>query len=221
MNQIKEKVQMRGFHHGRHRHEKFAASAAAFGASGGAFDPEGSFGQRGPFGRGGPFGGGNFGGGGGRRGKRFSGEELRLMVLGLLAEVAPQHGYQLIRAFAEKSGEAYSPSPGVLYPSLTLLADMGQVAEAVSEGGSKRSYALTDDGRAAVEAKRGEIDAAFARLAAMAEQAGRTDSAPVRRAMHNLRNAAVQRLTQGESSPETAFAIAAILDEAAQKIERL
>jgi DNA-binding PadR family transcriptional regulator len=215
MNQKQENVQMRGFHHGRHRHERFAANAADFGAAG-AFDPEASFGQRGPFGRG-----GNFGGGGGRRGKRFSGEELRNMVLGLLAEDAPQHGYQLIRAFAEKSGDAYSPSPGVLYPSLTLLADMGLVAEAVSEGGGKRSYVLTDAGRSAVEAKRSEIDAAFVRLAAMAEQAGRTDPAPVRRAMHNLRNAAVQRLTQGESSPETAFAIAAILDEAAQKVERL
>jgi DNA-binding PadR family transcriptional regulator len=220
MNQKQENVHMRGFHHGRHRHERFAAIAADFGAGGG-FDPEGSLGQRGPFGRGGSFGDGNFGGGGGRRGKRFSGEELRNMVLGLLYEDAPQHGYQLIRAFAEKSGDAYSPSPGVLYPSLTLLADMGLVEEAISEGGGKRSYVLTDAGRSAVEAKRSEIDAAFARLAAMAEQAGRTDSAPVRRAMHNLRNAAVQRLTQGESSPETAFAIAAILDEAAQKVERL
>jgi DNA-binding PadR family transcriptional regulator len=165
--------------------------------------------------------GGDRGGPGGRRGKRFAGEELRVMVLGLLAETTPQHGYQLIRSFAEKSGDAYSPSPGVLYPLLTLLADMDLVEEAAADGGSRRSYALTEAGKAEVEAKKAEIDAAFARLAAMAEQAGRTDSAPVRRAMMNLRTASIQRLTREGAENETAFAIAAILDEAAQKIERL
>ncbi|MDE2435574.1 MAG: helix-turn-helix transcriptional regulator [Sphingomonadales bacterium] len=161
------------------------------------------------------------GGGGGRRGKRFAGEELRLMVLGLLADEAPQHGYQLIRSFADKSNQAYSPSPGVLYPLLTLLADMGLVEEAAVEGGARRSYALTDAGRAEVEAKKAEIDAAFARLAAMADEARRTDAAPVRRAMMNLRTAAIQRLTREGGDDETAFAVAAILDEAAQRIERL
>lgn len=175
------------------------------------------------FGRGfgGGFGHGPGGGGGPRRGKRFAGEELRLMVLGLLAEEAPQHGYQLIRSFAAKSGDAYSPSPGVLYPLLTLLADMGLAEEVAAEGSSRRSYALTEAGRAEVEAKRSVIDAAFARLAAMAEQAGRTDAAPIKRAMMNLRTASMQRMTRGDADSETALAIAALLDEAAQKIERL
>lgn len=189
---------------------KFAAMAAAF-AAGGGFAHRSGHGQRGGFG----------GGEGGRRGKRFVGEELRLMVLGLLAETAPQHGYQLIRSFAEKSGDAYSPSPGVLYPLLTLLADMGLVEEAAAEGGSRRSYALTDAGKAEIEARQAEIAAAFARLAGMAEQAGRADAAPVRRAMMNLRTASIQRLTRDGSDAETAFAIAALLDDAAQKIERL
>ncbi len=190
---------------------KFAAMAAAFAAGGG-------FAHRSNHGRHGGFGGGSEGG---RRGKRFAGEELRLMVLGLLAETAPQHGYQLIRSFGEKSGEAYSPSPGVLYPLLTLLADMDLVEEAAAEGGSRRSYALTDAGKAEVTAKQAEIAAAFARLAGMAEQAGKADAAPVRRAMMNLRTAAVQRLTREGTEADTAFAIAALLDEAAQKIERL
>jgi DNA-binding PadR family transcriptional regulator len=166
---------------------------------------------------------GKFGGGSGagRRGKRFAGDELRLMVLGLLAENAPQHGYQLIRAFADKSGEAYSPSPGVLYPLLTLLGDMGLIEEVASEGSARRSYALSEAGRAEAEAKQAEIDAALARLAAMGEEAGRADPAPVRRAMMNLRTAAIQRMTNGTADKDTAFAIAALLDEAAQKIERL
>jgi DNA-binding PadR family transcriptional regulator len=176
------------------------------------------------FGRGfGRFGGGQGGGAGhgGRRGKRFAGEELRLMVLGLLAEAAPQHGYQLIRSFAEKSSDAYSPSPGVLYPLLTLLADMGLVEEVAGEGASRRSYALTEAGRTEVTTKQDVLAAALARLAAMGEDAGRANAAPVRRAMVNLRTASIQRLTREGAEPETAFAIAAILDEAAQKIERL
>lgn len=168
------------------------------------------------FGRSSGFGGGH----GGRRGKRFAGEELRLMVLGLL-ESGPQHGYQLIRQFSERSSEAYSPSPGVLYPLLTLLADMGLVEEVAGEGSSRRSYALTEAGTAEIEAKRAELDAAFARLEALGEKAGRADSAPLRRAMMNLRTAAIQRMTRDGTDSETAFAIAAILDEAAQKIERL
>jgi DNA-binding PadR family transcriptional regulator len=170
-------------------------------------------------GRGGRFGGG-MGHGGGRRGKRFAGEELRLMVLGLL-ESGPQHGYQLIRSFAEKSGEEYTPSPGVLYPLLTLLADMGLVEEVAGEGSSRRSFALSDTGLAELEANRAVIDATLERLAAMGAEAGWTDSGPVRRAMMNLRTAAIQRLKREGIEQETTFAIAAILDEAAQKIERL
>ena len=143
------------------------------------------------------------------------------MVLSLL-DVEPQHGYQLIRGFAEKSGDAYAPSPGVLYPLLTLLADMGLVEEVAGEGGtSRRNFALTDAGRAELAAQRGMADAAFQKLAELAGETRRTDPAPVRRAMMNLRTAAIQRLTSGEGGQETAFRIAEILDEAARSIERL
>jgi len=179
---------------------------------GGGFGPDGE-------GRGGPGGFGPGGFGPGRRGKRFSGDELRLMVLALLAE-GPQHGYQLIRAFTEKSGEAYAPSPGVLYPLLSLLADMG-LAEEIEGGGARRSFALTEAGKAEIEAKKAEIEAAFARLATMAEHASRTDAAPVRRAMMNLRTATMQRLVREGGDNELALKIAKLLDDAAQAIERL
>jgi DNA-binding PadR family transcriptional regulator len=179
----------------------------------------GRHGERHERGHGGGFGGG---GGGGRRGKRFTGEELRLMVLALLEETTPQHGYQLIRTFAEKSGDAYAPSPGVLYPLLTLLQDMGLVEEADSTGGgSRRSYALSEAGKAEIDGQREAIASAFGRLAALAEESSRTDAGPVRRAMMNLRTAAVQRMGKDGADEEVAFSIAAILDEAAQKIERL
>ena len=160
-------------------------------------------------------------GGGGRRGKRFAGEELRLMVLGLLGE-EPQHGYQLIRSFAAKSGDAYTPSPGMLYPLLTMLDEMGMVRQVDGdEASTRRRYALTSEGEAEVASGREKLDAAFLRLASMAELAGRTDAGPVRRAMMNLRTAAVQRMGKDGASDQLAFDVAAILDEAAQKIERL
>ena len=197
---------IRGLFGHRHGHGPFGG-----GGFGGGFGPDGEGGRDGP---------GGFGGGpGGRRGKRFSGDELRLMVLALLAE-GPQHGYQLIRAFTEKSGEAYAPSPGVLYPLLSLFADMG-LAEEIAGGGARRSFSLTDAGKAEIEAKKAETDAAFARLAAMAEHASRTDAAPVRRAMMNLRTATVQRLTRDGGNTELALKIAKLLDDAAQAIERL
>lgn len=204
--------------HGFHSRGRHSAKIAACKANGG-FGPGGGGGHGGR-GRHGDFG-GRFGEGGRRRGKRFSSDELRLMVLGLLAEAEPQHGYQIIRSFGDKSDNSYSPSPGVLYPLLSLLADSDIVSEVNEEGSARRSYVLTDAGKAEVEASRADIDAAFARLAEMAEQAGRANAAPVRRAMMNLRTAAIQRMTREEADAETAFAIAALLDEAAQKIERL
>lgn len=163
---------------------------------------------------------GGFGHGGGRRGKRFAGEELRLMVLALL-EGEDRHGYQIIREFAERSGEAYSPSPGVLYPMLTLLADMELVEEVAAEAGNRRSFRLTGKGRAELDANREPAGALFARLGEMAETAARTDAGPVRRAMMNLRTAAKQRLSREDANEDLVFRAAAILDEAAQKIERL
>lgn len=143
------------------------------------------------------------------------------MVLALLEEQAPQHGYQLIRTFAEKSGEAYSPSPGVLYPLLTLLQDMGLIEEAQSLGRSRRSYTLSEAGKVELDAQHDLVASAFGRLTALAEEANKTDTGPVRRAMMNLRTAAVQRMGKDDANDEIAFAIAAILDDATQKIERL
>lgn len=182
----------------------------------------------GPSGADGPFGGrgrhrhgfGHGGGGGAYGGRRFTGDALRLMVLGLLRD-EPQHGYQLIRAFAERSAEAYAPSPGMLYPLLTMLADVGLIEETDRDGGKRRSYRITEAGLAELTAREAELDAAFAHLAHLSEQANRTDKGPVRRAMLNLRSAMVQRLGGDGRDSELVFEVAAILDEAAQKIERL
>jgi DNA-binding PadR family transcriptional regulator len=71
--------------------------------------------------------------------------DLRVVVLALLAD-GPRHGYDIIKALEEKSSGIYSPSPGVVYPTLTYLEEAGYVT-AVSEG-NKKVYAITDTGRA-------------------------------------------------------------------------
>ena len=74
-----------------------------------------------------------------RRSRRmFESGELRLVLLKLIAD-EPRHGYDLIRAIEELTGGEYAPSPGVVYPTLTLLQDMGQIEEAAGEGPASRS----------------------------------------------------------------------------------
>ncbi|MBV9843219.1 MAG: PadR family transcriptional regulator [Sphingomonadaceae bacterium] len=174
------------------------------------------------FGRGGF--GGRFGAGfgfreeGGRARRVFDGGELRLVLLKLIAD-EPRHGYDLIRAIEERTGGAYAPSPGVIYPTITMLQDMGQIEEQASEG-AKRSFAATDTGRAHLDEKSEEVAALFARLDALGTAARRSEGTPVRRAMHNLR-LVLQQSLESEVDPARLHEIADILDEAAKRIERL
>jgi DNA-binding PadR family transcriptional regulator len=97
---------------------------------------------------------------------------------------------------------------------------MGLIEEAKSEG-AKKQFAITDAGSAELAAKAEDVAALLARLSAMGEQRAKTDSAPIRRAMGNLRAVLQNRLTRDDVTAETLHDVAAILDEAAQKIERL
>lgn len=175
------------------------------------------FGPRG-FGR---FGGRGFGEGrpeGGRR-RVFDSGELRLVVLKLIAD-EPRHGYDVIRAIEDLTGGAYAPSPGVVYPTLTLLQDMGQITEAAAEG-TRRAYAVTAEGTAHLAEKQAEVDALLARLAGLAAVREKTDGAPIRRAMGNLKAVLMHRLGSDDVTRETLHEVAEILDEAARRIERL
>jgi len=159
--------------------------------------------------------------GGGRRGRGrvFDGGELRLVLLKLIGE-GPRHGYDLIRAIEEMTGGAYAPSPGVVYPTLTLLAEMDLIAESESEG-ARKLYAITPAGEAHLTERAEEVAALMARLADLGEQQQRSNSGPVRRAMGNLKTALMGRLRSEQDNANLPHEIAAILDEAARKIERL
>ena len=201
-----------------HRGRKLAAilaMAREFGGAGEGF----AFGGRGG-GRGGPFGGGGPRGGGGGRGRRgrFDRAELRLVLLSLIAG-EPRHGYDLIRAMEEQSGGAYAPSPGVIYPALSLLADEGLIAEQAG-GEGRRRFAITEAGTAELAAQGPAVAAALQRLTELAERAERTRAPQVERATANLHTALRQRLSAGGDA-DLPHAIAEILDEATRRIERL
>ena len=167
-------------------------------------------------------GGGRRGGGRGERGERrrmFDGGELRLVLLKLIAD-EPRHGYDLIRQIEELTGGTYAPSAGVIYPTLTMLDDMDLI-EAQQSDGAKKLFAITDAGRAELEANTEIVEAALARLTAVGEETQRTDSASVRRAMGNLRQVLMNRLGDRDLDNAALNDIVALMDEAAQKIERL
>jgi DNA-binding PadR family transcriptional regulator len=156
---------------------------------------------------------------GGRSRRMFDGGELRLVLLKLIAD-EPRHGYDLIRQIEELTGGAYAPSPGVVYPTITMLDDMGFIAQQQSEG-AKKAYAVTEAGTAELEANKELVEMLIARLTALGEDRQKTDSSSVRRAMGNLREVLVNRLREGDVDDNTLHQVVALIDDAAQKIERL
>src|SRR5215471_13152424 len=114
----------------------------------------------------GPFAGGfadgtGMGGGGFRTGRKLGAADLQLIILSLLKE-KPHHGYEIIKALEERSGGFYVPSPGMVYPALTLLEELGYAS--VETEGAKKRYAITPEGRAHLDANHEIADAILARL---------------------------------------------------------
>ena len=161
--------------------------------------------------------------GGGRRGRRgrrmFESGELRLVLLKLIAD-EPRHGYDLIRAIEELTGGEYAPSPGVVYPTLTLLQDMGLIEEAEGEG-ARRPFQITDEGRSHLEERQEEVDALLERLEELKPDQRHTAGPVLGRAIKNVMTALSHRIGRDGLDEELLHEIAAILDEAAQRIERV
>ncbi|MGO8917366.1 MAG: PadR family transcriptional regulator [Stellaceae bacterium] len=106
--------------------------------------------------------GGGRGGAGFRTGRKLAAADLQLVILALLAQ-RPSHGYELIKALEERSGGFYSPSPGMIYPALTFLDEIGYAT--VEAAGTKKLYRLTDAGRRHLDANRAVVEATLAELA--------------------------------------------------------
>src|SRR5262249_4559645 len=123
-------------------------------------------------------------------------------------------------AIEELSGGSYVPSPGMVYPTLTLLQDMGQIEEATSEG-ARKPFAVTEARTAGLAAKKEEGEALFARLAQLAAASRVRDVAPVRRGRQTWPAVWRYRRSRDDVKAETLHQVTDILDEAARKIERL
>ena len=146
---------MRTFHHhffGRHH------GGRGFGAFGRGFIDGGGFGGRG------------FG-----MGRKLASVDLQLLILGLLAE-KPRHGYEIIKALDERSKGFYVPSPGMVYPALTYLEEIGRAT--VEADGTRKLYQITDMGKEHLETNRDTADALLAQFGRVGERMER-----VRRAM--------------------------------------
>ncbi len=183
---------------------------------------------------GGGFGwGGRHGLGGGdmiRAGRMLATGDLRLIALALIAE-QPRHGYEIIKVLEEKTDGWYSPSPGIVYPTLTYLEEAGYVT-AQAEG-AKKLYTITDEGRAHLDENRDFVDAVLERFAAIGEKVSRMrrrfgaderdgdrNGLPqlVRAALENLREVAAKRLADdAESEPK----VVDVLARAAQELRRI
>jgi len=128
---------------------------------GGGHGPWGGRGRGGFFG-GGHFGGGFPGGGGMRTARVLASGDLQLLILLLLSE-KPRHGYEVIKALEEHSSGVYTPSPGMVYPALTYLEEMG-FAKASADG-AKKLYSITDEGIAHLAQNRATATDIWNRLA--------------------------------------------------------
>ncbi|MHB8478571.1 MAG: PadR family transcriptional regulator [Steroidobacteraceae bacterium] len=128
----------------------------------------------GPFGRGFMEGGG-MGGRGFGMGRKLASVDLQLLILGLLAE-KPRHGYEIIKALDERSKGFYIPSPGMVYPALTYLEEIGHAT--VEADGARKLYHITETGKAQLQSNRRAAEALFAQFGRVGERMDR-----VRRAM--------------------------------------
>jgi len=184
--------------------------------------------RRGRFFGGPPWGGRHIGGGDRMRAGRILAQgDLQLIALALIAE-QPRHGYEIIKVLEEKTSDWYSPSPGIVYPTLTYLEEVGYVTS--QSEGAKRLYTITQEGRAHLEANRDRADALLDRLATIGERVARwrrmsgrdgddRRAVPplVEAALSNLREAAV---TQIDADAQAEARVVEILARAALEMKK-
>jgi len=154
---------------------------------------------------------------GGGRERLFDNGHLRLVILQLIAE-KPSYGYELIKAIEERLSGGYAPSPGVVYPTLTLLEEEG-FATVTATDGSKKLYAATDQGRELLKTNQGVLKAIFGRMEQAGRAFGRGRSPQIKRAIMNLKFALKMRVERGELTADQISKVAEAIDAAARAIE--
>jgi DNA-binding PadR family transcriptional regulator len=171
---------------------------------------ERGFGGRGPggFGRG-------FGEG---RGRMFDAGDIKLVILRLLAE-QPSYGYQLIKTMEQRLAGGYTPSPGVIYPTLTMLEEEGLASS--STDNNKKIYSLTKEGTDFLESHKERIGELFERLEQTGRGFERGRSPEIMKAFMNLRSAVMARVSRESTKPEQIIKITEAINAAAKAIDEL
>lgn len=149
-----------------------------------------------------------------RAGRVFDQGDLKYVILQLLAE-KPRHGYEIIKEIEERFGGAYSPSPGTVYPTLTMLEDMGY-ARVIPEEGGKKVYEITPEGRAYLEENRSAVDDIFQRITDFAQSIFGEPMMQVHRAMKDVGRAVY--VTERKRTPEQLRRVVEILERTAAEI---
>ena len=158
-----------------------------------------------------------------RRERMFEAGGLRLLALHLIAQ-QPSHGYDLIRAVGELVGGDYQPSPGTMYPTLSVLVDMGHVTATEATGGRKQ-YAITPEGQAALAEQDDALQQLLGRLSEGRRHERHQRPAALVRALENFKTALRLKLDGRPGAPAEPLtdaqvkAIAAVLDQAALQLE--
>jgi DNA-binding PadR family transcriptional regulator len=147
----------------------------------------------------------------------FDTGHLRLVILQLIAE-KPSYGYEIIKAIEERLSGGYAPSPGVVYPTLTLLEEEGFATVTATEG-NKKLYAATEQGKEYLKANRVMLKAIFGRMEQAGKVFGRGRSPQIKRAIMNLKFALKMRVERPDLSAEQVSKIAEAIDAAARAID--
>ena len=163
----------------------------------------------------GEFGGRHFGGR--FRGRVFDSGDLRFVILRLISE-KPRYGYEIIKEIEERLGGSYAPSPGVVYPTLTLLEELGYVTVSTGDG-TKKLHTITAEGAAALEANKAAVDALFERMEQVGTAFGKGRAPQIMRAVENFRMALRLKTSQGALNEDQIRKIVDAIDVAAKQIE--
>lgn len=184
-------------HHGRGRSERNVSRAQ--GRHGAEFD--------------------DFGHGRGRRERIFGQGDLRLVVLNLIAQ-KPSHGYELIKAISELVGDDYTPSPGVVYPTLMYLEESGMI-QVAQEAEGKKQYAIIHAGAAYLTERQDELAIITGRIQSRKLRADSTNIPELHRAIHNIRMLLSLKVESTPRDDEKIKQMVKILDQAAADISQL
>lgn len=166
-----------------------------------------------------------WGGSGHRRGRGFRGGrvfeqgDLKYVILRLLEE-KPRHGYDIIREIEDRFGGAYAPSPGTVYPTLSMLEDLGY-ARATAEPGGKKIYELTEEGRSYLAEHRGTVDDIFSRIGEIGASLFGGPMMEVNHAFKDVGRATYTTAPRLLRDPERLERIREVLLRAAREIEEI